>query len=158
MNSEVQKPPSQLGFSLPSIIITITITNLETQARFPQSPGSGLTFWIAWENSRHMATLPLVSPPNDVWQKNAEIPYWWRVTTQISVVLLIGRAAWEIWFNQSEALPRSGIQEFLRSFLKRHWTRSSKPLFPKRFAKMTDLSGESKRQLAFELQNSRVFE
>ena len=34
--------------------------------------------------------------------------YWWRVTTQIWVVLLIGRAAWEICFNQSETLPRSG--------------------------------------------------
>ena len=29
-----------------------------------------------------------------------KIPYWWRVTTQIWVVLLIGRAAWEIWFNK----------------------------------------------------------
>ena len=36
---------------------------------------------IAWENSRHLATLPLVSPPNDVWETSAEIPYWWRVTT-----------------------------------------------------------------------------
>ena len=32
---------------------------------------------------------------------SAEIPYWWHVTTQIWVVLLIGRATWEIWFNQS---------------------------------------------------------
>ena len=23
---------------------------------------------IAWENSRHLATLPLVSPPNDIWK------------------------------------------------------------------------------------------
>ena len=62
---------------------------------------------LAWENSRHLPTLPLVSPPNDVWEKSAEIPFWWRVSTQIWDVLLIGRAAWEIWFNQSEALPRS---------------------------------------------------
>ena len=34
--------------------------------------------------------------------------YWWCVTTQISLMLLIGRAAKKIWFNQSEALPRSG--------------------------------------------------
>ena len=69
------------------------------------SKASGLVtrgeFWIAWENSRHLATLPLVSPPDDVWETSAEIPYWWRVTTQIWVVLLTGRAAWEIWFNQS---------------------------------------------------------
>ena len=63
--------------------------------------------YIAWENSLHLAKLPLVYPPNDVWQTRSEIPYWWRVTTQNWVVLLIGRAAWEIWFNQSEALSRS---------------------------------------------------
>ena len=33
---------------------------------------------------------PLVSPRNDVWGTSAEIPYWWRVTAQIWVVLLIG--------------------------------------------------------------------
>ena len=42
---------------------------------------------LAWENSRHLATLPLVSPPNDVWETSAEIPYWWWcVTTQGSDV------------------------------------------------------------------------
>ena len=51
---------------------------------------------VAWENSWHLATLLLVSPPNDAW----ESPYWWCVTTQIWVVLLIGHAAWEIWFNR----------------------------------------------------------
>ena len=34
---------------------------------------------------RHFATLPLVSPRNDAWETSAEIPYWWRVTTQIKV-------------------------------------------------------------------------
>ena len=29
---------------------------------------------LAWENSRHLATLPLVSPPNDVWETSAEYP------------------------------------------------------------------------------------
>ena len=32
-------------------------------------------------------------PRNDVWETSAEIPYWWRITTQVWVVLLIGRAA-----------------------------------------------------------------
>ena len=50
---------------------------------------------LAWENSWHFATLPLIYQRNDVWETSAEIPYWWRVTTQISVVLLIGRRAWE---------------------------------------------------------------
>ena len=30
---------------------------------------------------------PLVSPRNDVCETSTEIPYWWRVTTQIWVVL-----------------------------------------------------------------------
>ena len=47
-------------------------------------------FHLAWENSRHLATLPLVSPPNDDWETSAGIPYWRRVTTKIWVVLLIG--------------------------------------------------------------------
>ena len=41
-------------------------------------------------------TLPLVSPPNDVWEMSTEIPYRRHITTQIWVVLLIGRAAWLI--------------------------------------------------------------
>ena len=45
---------------------------------------------IAWESSRHFATPPLVSPRNDFWETSAEIPYRWRVITQIWVVLLIG--------------------------------------------------------------------
>ena len=31
---------------------------------------------LAWENSRHFVTPPLVSPRNDVWETMAEIPYW----------------------------------------------------------------------------------
>ena len=44
-----------------------------------------MLFTVAWENSRHVATPPLVSPRNDAWERSAEIPYWWRVTTQIWV-------------------------------------------------------------------------
>ena len=40
-----------------------------------------------------------VTSENDVWKTSAEIPYWWRVTTQIWLVLLIGRTGWEFWFN-----------------------------------------------------------
>ena len=43
-----------------------------------------------------------------VWETSAVFPYWWRVTTQIWIVLLNGRATREICFNQSEALSRSG--------------------------------------------------
>ena len=38
---------------------------------------------LPWENSRHLVTPPLVFPRNDVWETSTEIPYWWRVTTQI---------------------------------------------------------------------------
>ena len=48
-----------------------------------------MTFLVAWKNNRHLATLPLVSRPNDVWETSAKIPYWWRVTTQIWVVLVV---------------------------------------------------------------------
>ena len=43
----------------------------------------------AWENSRHFTTPLLGSLRNDVWEKSAEIPYLWRVTTQIWEVRLI---------------------------------------------------------------------
>ena len=45
---------------------------------------------LAWENSRHFETPPLVSPQNDVWETTAEIPYWWPITTRILVVFVIG--------------------------------------------------------------------
>ena len=82
---------------------------------------------LAWENSRHFATPPLAFSWNDVWETSAEIPYWWRVSSLVWIVFLIGRAAREICFNQSETLPipeywRVISMEFLRSFLRRHFT------------------------------------
>ena len=71
-------------------------TNGKVKVRF--------TWSLAWENSRHLATLPLVFPPNDVGEKSAEIPYWWRVTTQSWVVLLIG------WIKFSTRPIRSTTQ------------------------------------------------
>ena len=35
---------------------------------------------LAWQNSRHFETPPLVSTRSDVWETSAEIPYWWRNT------------------------------------------------------------------------------
>ena len=46
---------------------------------------------LAWENSRHLPTLQLVSPPNDVSEMSTETPYWWRLTTQM-------------WFSASDWL------------------------------------------------------
>ena len=45
---------------------------------------------LYWENSLHLATPSLVSPRIDIGETRAEIPYWWRITAQIWVVLLIG--------------------------------------------------------------------
>ena len=61
----------------------------------------------------------------DVWETSTEIPYGWRVTTQIWVMLLTGWIKFLMRHDQSEALPRSGkwciiSREFLRSFLRRH--------------------------------------
>jgi len=60
---------------------------------------------VGWENRWHFAMPPTISPQYDVWETSAEIPYWWHVTTQIWVLLLIGCATCQICFNQSGALP-----------------------------------------------------
>ena len=49
---------------------------------------------VAWENSRHLATLPLVSPPNNVWETSAEIPCWWSVTTQTCILSVL--LSWQV--------------------------------------------------------------
>ena len=41
-------------------------------------------------------------------EMSAEITYWWRVTTRIWVVLLIGWSKFPMRHDQSEALPRTG--------------------------------------------------
>ena len=66
-----------------------TTRNIAIQLVLQHCCKTSCTFFVAtavWENSWHLATLPLVYPPNDVWETCAEIPYWWRVTTQIWVV------------------------------------------------------------------------
>ena len=52
------------------------------------------------ENSRHCATPPLVYSPNDVWEKSAEIPFWWRVTSASDwkkILLQLIRSTTQIW-------------------------------------------------------------
>ena len=49
--------------------------------------------------SQYFTALPLVSSWNAVWETSAEISYWWPVTNQFWVVLLIGGPAWQICFN-----------------------------------------------------------
>ena len=99
------------------------VSFLEIRYNFP-----GLVcFLIAWENSQHFAMPLLVSPQNDVWETSAEIPYWWRTTTQNWIVLLIGWSKFPTRHDQSEAFPRSGLShiislEFLRWFVRPHFT------------------------------------
>ena len=54
------------------------------------------------EKNRHFTTQ------NDVLRNELRNSILMTRTTQIWVVLLIGRSALEIYFSQSEALPRSG--------------------------------------------------
>ena len=68
-------------------------------------------------------------------ETSSEIPYWWRVTTQIKVVFLIGWCKFPALHDQSEALPSYGYwriisMEFLHSFLRRHF--AEKPLVTSR--------------------------
>ena len=46
---------------------------------------------ISYQKGRHLATPPVVSPRNDVRGTGVEIPFWWRVTTQLWVAFLSGR-------------------------------------------------------------------
>ena len=74
---------------------------------------------IAWENSWHLVTLPLVSLPNNVCETSAEISYWWCVTTLIWVGLLIGRIKFSPWHTTYSDLG-SDASNFLLSFLRGH--------------------------------------
>ena len=72
---------------------------------------------------------------SDIWETIAEIPFWWYITTQIWVVLLIGCAVWEFCFSQSEVRLRS-VQwhvfsmEFLRSSFRHPLNLRQCQLFP----------------------------
>ena len=59
----------------------------------------------------------MVSPPNDVWETSAEIPYWWHVSNwlkQISHAARPIRSTTQMWEVRVISI------EFLRSFLRRH--------------------------------------
>ena len=75
-----------------------------------------LKFWlysnklfVTLRKQQHLLIPQLDSPQNDAWEMSAEIPYWWIITPQVWVVLLIG---WEfasaIKSEATEALSRSG--------------------------------------------------
>ena len=67
--------------------------------------------------------LPTIYLRNNMWGTSSEIPYWWRITTQIWVVFLIG---WKFASTNEKHYPDLGSayvisMEFLRSFLRRHF-------------------------------------
>ena len=64
---------------------------------------------IGWEKRQYFAIPPLFALWNDVSGTSTNLPYWWCVTTRIWVVILIGRAAIETCFNQSEAVLISAL-------------------------------------------------
>ena len=69
---------------------------------------------LAEENSRHFATPPLVSPREITSEKRLQK----CVTTQMWVVILIGRTVKEICFSQSEALPDlPSVWDYFNRFL-----------------------------------------
>ena len=89
----------------------------QSQVSLVTCPSSRATFVISLvrpgrgslrKNSRHFTTPTLVSPRIDIWEMSAEIRYWWRVTTRIWVVLLIGWSKFPTRHDQSEARPRTG--------------------------------------------------
>ena len=43
--------------------------------------------FLAWENSQHFEMPPPFFLENNIWGRSTEIPFWWRITTQIWVVL-----------------------------------------------------------------------
>ena len=70
------------------------------------SPSSMLKLSISWGNSRHFAMPTPVSTRNDICGTSAEILYWWHVTTQIRVVLLI--QGWSKFSTSQKHYPDLG--------------------------------------------------
>ena len=80
------------------------------------------TFWARIQTSlRKQPTFGDATTgflPNDVWETSTEIPYWWHITTQIWVVLLIGWIKFPTQHDQSEALLHStGLDSSLKKQL-----------------------------------------
>ena len=58
---------------------------------------------LAWENSEHFATPPMVFPHNEVWETSAEIPCWWRVSKP--------RSGWCFWLAEASFLRSTTNQK-----------------------------------------------
>ena len=96
-------------------------------AEISQTPVSWLPSMVAWENSGHLATLPLISPPNDVWETSVEIPYWWLVTASD-------------WLNQIYHAARPFSSSIQIWVVTRHQYGISALVFPTSFGRETSAS------------------
>ena len=64
--------------------------------------------WVCMYSLRkrpHFLMPPLVSPRSDVWETTTGIPYWWCVTNQTWIVLLIG---WSKFSTNQKHYPDLG--------------------------------------------------
>ena len=71
------------------------------------------------DNSSHLATPP--SLQDDVWGTSAETPFWWSVTTQIWIVLLIGGNLFHPISSTASGLWHIISMGFLLLFLRRNF-------------------------------------
>ena len=98
----------------PVWVVTCQILRSFLRHHFAGKPGL-VVFFQPWDESMSESPEHFTEtgnrrklPPNDIWETSAEILYWWRVTTQICVVPLIGWIKFPTRLDQSKALPRPG--------------------------------------------------
>ena len=90
---------------------------------------------------------PLFPLRNDIWEMSTETPYWWHVTTQIWLVLLIGWSKYPRRHDQSKALPRSESGSENGKYL--HSLSLPLCLAPLNVNKLTKFKDFSRQQLKF---------
>ena len=87
-------------------------------------PSTQAFFWCTFRHHKPVRKqLPTIFLWNNMWGTSSEIPYWWRITTQIWVVFLIG---WKFASTNEKHFPDLGSaydisMEFLSSFVRRHF-------------------------------------
>ena len=86
-----------------------------------------LTLTITWSriifNLRKRPTSPLVFPQNKICATSAEVPYWWRVTTQIPARGKFASTNQKLYPDLGS--DSSSVWWFLRSFPRSQLARSS---------------------------------